>query len=65
MRKYKMKKHSTVLKKFAPKVIGNERGKVLSDKEMAGMHKNLGKGMMGKQTSSMPRGVMMFKEREN
>lgn len=66
MKKYKMKKHPAPLKKFAPKIIGNERAKILSDSEMVRMHKSAGKGLMGKQTSadSIPRGVMMFKDRE-
>lgn len=54
-------------KKFAPKVIGNERAKLLTDDEMVGMHKHKkGPGIVGKSTPAhiLPRATMMFKARE-
>jgi hypothetical protein len=51
-----IKKTTVATNKFAPKVLGNERAKLLTDTEMVGMHKNKnGQGMAGKNSRMLPK----------
>jgi len=51
-------------KKFAPKVIGNERAALLSDDEMQGMHKFKKPHGLDAKPAVVPHATMLLKSRD-